>query len=671
MSETGEIAASRLVAICAGPQGTPCDQLVRDLCQLAGDDLTVVRCLTVDEALSVLADAYAQGDHVPLLFAWTLGPVEPACDLLMAIHGCIEYQRTNKVLAAESCTSEPLVRALKSGAVDRYLTVPWTRELLAAVVTPLLLGYLKHHVPPALPQFAHLDRRGQTPARRDGVLASACDMTSQELRTLQRSFLADVGLSDEQVEAAMIGGIDHALGTPDRKTYEAGAVLIKQGDPVDTISILVDGYIQLSRKASERDIVLHTHSAGRVIGLLGISHRQRAFYTCTALTDVTVIPLTIEQLDTALQADPWLSLHFVTVLIRSLVTRSKRTAELKMEIEDLNTQLRAERDQLTSTLTSLKDAQMALVQSEKMATLGQMAAGMAHELNNPTAAIRRSVEFIAEDVLELVARLPDGDAYKAVMLAALTDTPLSTRELRQRRSALAPVVGDDAMAQRLVKIGITTAEQFKRQLGKVPAGKRDAVVREMQQFHTLGVSIRNITSCSDRVSAIVKSLRSYVRHEEGPVGGVDLNEGIEDTIRLFGHALAGVEVKRSYGDLPRIECHVGELNQVWTNLISNALDAMERKGKLQVITDALGGDQVRVRVIDSGPGIPPDALERIFDLRFTTKDGRVEFGLGMGLPICQQIVSRHGGHMDVQSRPGETCVTVVLPKATVHASETI
>ncbi len=130
---------------------------------------------------------------------------------------------------------------------------------------------------------------------------------------------------------------------------------------------------------------------------------------------------------------------------------------------------------------------------------------------------------------------------------------------------------------------------------------------------------------------------------------------------MFHHAMREVELTKRYGDLPTIECHAGELIQVWTNLVSNALHAMDEKGELRVETDVLDAENVRVRITDSGPGISAENLARVFEPNFTTKDGRVSFGLGIGLAICYEIVVRHGGTIEMASKPGCTCVTVVLP----------
>ena len=395
--------------------------------------------------------------------------------------------------------------------------------------------------------------------------------------------------------------------------------------------------------------------------MLSLGYKQRAFYTCRALTDVIVIPLSFAQLETALEANPWLTGYFVTTLVRSLSRRTKRTAQLKVEIEQLNDELRRERDQLAEALQQLEQAQMRLVESEKMATLGQLCAGVAHELNNPVAALQRSVDFISEDLLALPAELPEGETLAATMQAALDQAPTSTRTQRQQQTELAESLHDETLAQRLVKIGITTEKQYRALFGRLAGSKRERLLATLERYYQLGASLRNMSSCGERITAIVSSLRSYARTDAAPVANVNLHEGLENTLLMFGHALHEVEVVKHYGELPRLECHVGELNQVWTNIVANALQAMDNHGRLELETDCPDPGHVRVRFTDSGPGVTPEVLKRVFELNFTTKQGQVSFGLGMGLSICKQIVNRHQGTIEMESEPGRTTVTVVLP----------
>ncbi len=164
---------------------------------------------------------------------------------------------------------------------------------------------------------------------------------------------------------------------------------------------------------------------------------------------------------------------------------------------------------------------------------------------------------------------------------------------------------------------------------------------------------------------LVTSLRAYARPKGEPVAGIDLHAGLEDTLRLMAHRLHAVEVVRRYGDLPPIRCHPGELEQLWTNLLANALDALGDSlgggGRIELITDTPNLRHVRVQIRDNGRGIDPHILPRVFEPRFTTKQGAVRYGLGLGLAIARRIVDAHGGTIDLHSEPGSTLVTVVLP----------
>ena len=174
--------------------------------------------------------------------------------------------------------------------------------------------------------------------------------------------------------------------------------------------------------------------------------------------------------------------------------------------------------------------------------------------------------------------------------------------------------------------------------------------------------LNEVRASAERISDIVRAVKSYSYLDQAPVQQVDLHEGLENTLIILKHKLkAGVEVKREYApDLPRIEAYASELNQVWTNIIDNAIDAMQGRGEITLRTSARGASQVIVEICDSGPGIPAEVKERIFQPFFTTKPQGV--GTGLGLHIAYNIVvDKHHGQISVESQPGETCFRVVLP----------
>jgi signal transduction histidine kinase len=219
------------------------------------------------------------------------------------------------------------------------------------------------------------------------------------------------------------------------------------------------------------------------------------------------------------------------------------------------------------------------------------------------------------------------------------------------------------LARRLVQIGITTKHEYDELFEG--SANPELQLDRMERFHRIGTSLRSIDAASQRIVKLVGSLRAYVRSDE-MVESFDVRTGIEETLLLLGHELGHVEVEKNYADdIPAISGYPGDLNQVWTNLITNAIQAMDEGNPRLTIDVAKTEDgNVAVCIADNGCGIPEENLERIFEPAFTTKAGRVEFGLGLGLQIVKDIVVRHNGSITVESEPGRTCFRVVLPSAT-------
>jgi signal transduction histidine kinase len=478
------------------------------------------------------------------------------------------------------------------------------------------------------------------------------------------TFISDRSLSDEQVERALIEEIDRVLDHPERRTFAAGELIVHADRKLTEILILTDGKVRLSRTEDGVRKTFHIRTAGRILGLIALTLGTAAFFDVEAETEVTTIPVPYSDLNSALTASPPLAGHFTTVLLRSFARRAIRAVEQHNEIDDLNSTLASERDRLRATLEELAATHTHLVESEKLATLGELAAGIGHELNNPIAAIVRGVDFIQEDVESLLVEQRAGDMAAEYLHAGIESRPLPTSEQRQRRAELEALGLDTAVARRLVKVGIDSAEAFKRRFGGLDSDALGSQLDEVERLYDLGLAIRNIGASAERIAGLVGSLRSYARSEQELQTDIDVNEGLEDTLVLVGHRSHGVNIERDYGSLPSIEGYPGKLNQVWTNLIVNALQALGGSGDLTVRTDSPEPGVVRVQIIDTGPGIPAEHLTRVFDLRFTTRQGRVEFGLGLGLRICQDIVAQHNGAIDVESEPGRTCFTVILP--TIH-----
>ena len=498
-------------------------------------------------------------------------------------------------------------------------------------------------------------------------VAAELETARKSIRRLRRTFLGDSDMTDDEVEDAMIEEIERTLDQPERVVYPAGTILLEEAQAVDGIQIVMEGRVRLYRHVEGHDVVFHSRTAGRIIGLSAMALRQPAAFTAQAITELTAIPVTFEQLDAALQRSSALSIHLVDVLVRSLARRNLRTVEQRTHIDRLARELAVERDQLANALARLEQAQTRLIESEKMATLGQLVAGVAHELNNPVAAIERGADFLTEDIERLTERHPLPAAVLAALNRARTQSPLSTRDERELRRTLGAELGDPELGRRLVGLGVRSAAEATELLDDLPKNAREALLDEMEIYHRLGMSVRNLRSSAARIASHVKSLRSYARADREKRSDVSVEEGMEESLMLLNHKLGDIKVVRAYSPLPEITGFAGELNQVWTNLLSNAIQAMAGAGTLTVATSVPDPEHVQATITDTGPGIAEEDLARIFDLHFTTKEGRVEFGLGLGLTITRDIVERHHGIIEVDSRPGNTRFRVTLPVAGVDA----
>jgi signal transduction histidine kinase len=329
-------------------------------------------------------------------------------------------------------------------------------------------------------------------------------------------------------------------------------------------------------------------------------------------------------------------------------------------------------------LQQLKATQDELIQSEKMAALGQLVAGVAHEINTPLGAISASARNLANfwnnHLLQFPAFLQQlsperqSDFLALLQKSSQQNTSLSTREQRQiKKSLLAQlqsrnIENAESLANSLVRMGVCDDIELFVPLLKNSEGEN--ILKAAYQFANVQTSIRNITLASERASKVVFALKTYARYDiSGNKVEVQITEGIETVLTLYSSQLKqSVIVIRNYEDsLPPILCYPDELNQVWTNLIHNALQAMEYHGTLTLEVKRQNGN-LRVSVMDSGKGISPEIMPKIFQPFFTTKAAGE--GSGLGLDIVKKIIEKHQGQIEVESVPGKTTFTVSLPLET-------
>ncbi len=317
---------------------------------------------------------------------------------------------------------------------------------------------------------------------------------------------------------------------------------------------------------------------------------------------------------------------------------------------------------------------------DRLASLGEMSAGLAHELNNPAAAATRAAAQLQE-TMEVVtgavgAFVESGvERDGAAVLVALQREALSNMGSRTALDALDAADAEDSLLECLEDLGVADAWRYAESLAAAGVDQdwierliaaagpgRDPALRWVSATLTAQSLAADLQESTRRMSALVGAIKSYTYMDRGDLVEVDIHEGIEMTLMVLGHKLkhTQIEIVRDYDrELPRMTVRGSELNQVWTNLLDNAIDALGERGTMTITTLRDGGC-IEVHVADDGPGIPTELHDRIFDAFVTTKE--VGKGTGLGLATARRIVvDRHDGSLTVESEPGRTLFRVRLP----------
>jgi signal transduction histidine kinase len=429
--------------------------------------------------------------------------------------------------------------------------------------------------------------------------------------------------------APLFAGLSEAdlgrLGaTVEEQRLSAGELLIREGDRGDAMYVIVSGELEVTKHAEGVELPLARVGPGAIQGEIAAIGGQERAASVRALTDVEVLRIPREGLLALLDAGPEPAL----ALLQTVLERMRA----------LETFVR---------------------QREKLAGLGTLAAGLAHELNNPAAAIRRSVKALSEAIASRDALHPPHS-----LIGVQPDSDRAPQEALARADAIDEVlelVDDSETAAALVDAGWSVDELRRAFVDMEDEAARDAAAW-LAATANVEALLREVHTAGERISEIVGAVKTYVYLDQAPVQRIDVREGLDNTLVILRSKLrAGVDVTRHYApEVPEIEAYGSELNQVWTNLVDNAVDAMDGRGAIDIHVNPTDAGGVQVRICDTGPGIPADVMPRLFEPFFTTKAPGV--GTGLGLHITYAAVARHGGTIEVAANPdGGTCFVITLP----------
>jgi signal transduction histidine kinase len=431
--------------------------------------------------------------------------------------------------------------------------------------------------------------------------------------------------------------------------FQPGEILAHEGDPVELLIVILEGEIRFQR-GNGADATSFSAFAGEVTGLLPYSRLTHAGGIGRAVLPTRIAAIHKSLFPEMLQKIPALGQRLVSLM----ADRIRETTRIE-------------------------------TQRDKLMALGKLSAGLAHELNNPAAAAQRATASLREtletvrDASIRLARHALSAEQREIIIRFETEAgqyrppptadPLAQSDREERVATWLEnrhVPEAWRVAPALTEAGLDTPklEDLAAQVGDGVVC--DAVTR-IASILTISRLISEIEISARRISDLVRAIKEYSYMDQAAMNEVDVHQGLENTLTILHHNLkGGIKVTREYApDLPRICAFGGELNQIWTNVIANAIEAMQGKGELRVRT-ARDLDRVLVEIGDNGPGIPADVLPHIFDPFFTTKG--VGEGTGLGLDTVCRIIRSHHGEIRVSSHPGDTRFQIFLPIAQPKAA---
>jgi signal transduction histidine kinase len=447
---------------------------------------------------------------------------------------------------------------------------------------------------------------------------------------------------------ALQGLVDWARnGGHETIRFAEGEPLMREGYQNTALYILLKGQVQLSKTGEDGTRrSLDLLGPGSLIGILSFWTGKKSFSDSTALGEVECLKVERVLFDQAVAEDAEFSRVTLQLLVANLSDRYKRVVGLNLKVAGLTLELEHERNALREAVTDLKMTRNQMIHREKLATMGQLLAGIAHEINNPSTSLMKSVEQLGEDLPSLLKGKPDQlRLFEAGRGAAF----VGTSEGRARMEALQKKYPglNRGQCRRLVRFPSDRLADLEEALRTADWEKVDQAI----QLFDLGSSLNSIRIANERITRLVKGLKSYSRQDEESDEGVDLVQCVQDTLMVLNHRLKLYDLQMEMVDLPLVKGRAGEVNQILTNLLTNACEATA-PGKRIRLRAGEGEGTVWLEIEDEGSGIPAGLQDKIFEPNVTTKSGGGQFGLGLGLAISKDLAMQHHGNLTARNREG-------------------
>ncbi|MBK1876176.1 sensor histidine kinase [Pelagicoccus mobilis] len=471
-----------------------------------------------------------------------------------------------------------------------------------------------------------------------------------------KSVFSESTLSEEGMRA-LVEALPQLKGS--RRRFQEGETILREGELNDSLIILMEGRARLLKlDESGCSLEVDTFGPGALLGLTSFWGKTEVFASVVADTEIACVSIDRQLFDSLTAERPDFVRAVQGLFVRNLSDRYRNMIRSQVARDKLSAQLESERNQLRDTLKRLEETTNRLVNQEKLATMGQLLAGIAHEINNPVGALLRGIES-AKDALEKAVRMESEGEVEQELIREGWECPYwSPEEKRTRMDAV--MVDFQGVGRPMARRMAQLTDPALKLIGPYVKRKSKDLDRLLAVYE-LGVCFRAVRLSGGRIGKIVTSLRNYGKQGGSEWEDSDLVEGIRDTLTVLNNRLKRYELSLDLSPLPKVSCNLGEVNQIWTNLLANAMDATEEGGEI-CVTAIQEGEEVLVRIEDSGSGIDPDKLEKVFEANFTTKNSSGSFGLGLGLSISKEIVEKHGGSLVASNRSqGGACFEARFP----------